>query len=135
MHEIFDAGKSAGIAGAILSGVSIGLGAVGTVIATLTAEGLSSLVVAGGGVAVVVYGVYCSGRDKRTRTAERERDEALQAMADVRVELFDLRAWKRRCEKNHGPFPKADGSQGNPLPQANGPQGIAPTVPQPEGSG
>ncbi len=76
--------------------------------AVMTPEGVSGGLVAAGGVAVVVYGLYSGAQSKAAKRAEDERDRAMakrdkavEELETAKVELYQLRAQRAYCEKHH----------------------------------
>ena len=77
----------------------------------MTPEGISGGLVAAGGIAVVIYGLYSGAQSKAAKRAEDERDRALtkrdkviEELEVAKVELYQLRAYKAYCEKHHDPI-------------------------------
>ena len=64
------------IAGTITLWHGIILAGIGSIIAAITAEGLSGTLVAAGGIAIVAYGLWSAGRDKVVQGALRRESDA-----------------------------------------------------------
>lgn len=74
------------------------LAGIGSLIAAITAEGLSGTLVAAGGIAIVAYGLWSAGRDKvvqgalkRESDADRRLTHALSELEQCQTDRIKLR--------------------------------------------
>ncbi len=85
--------------------IGTGLAGIGAAIpplkAVMTAERVSGGLVAAGGIAVVVYGLWSGARERVVRKAREERDKAIEELEKQNVELYRLRAKVAYYEQNH----------------------------------
>lgn len=87
----------------------ITLAGIGSVIATVTGEGLAGTLVAFGGVVVVGYGLWAAAREKvvkdalkRERVAHDRLNDALTRLEDCHSSLIKAKA-RLASEKHHEP--------------------------------
>lgn len=100
MHEIFDAAKPvAALPGLLVSGITAG---AGTVLAAMTAEGVSGLLITGAGAGVTLYSIYAYSREKEARKLRDRIDALTEENEKIKVELYHLRAKANYCEAHHG---------------------------------
>jgi len=70
-----------------LNSIGITIAAVGVIVGTITAEAISGILVAAGGVAIVGYGLWSAGRDKVVKDALRRESEAYAQLESLRDRL------------------------------------------------
>ena len=76
----------------------ITLAGIGSILATITGEGLSGTLVAVGGVAVVAYGVWSAMREKIVKDAMTREEAAHERAGKTLVDLEDCRATVARLK-------------------------------------